>query len=435
MIRILLTRSARTLRGSASLFTGSLAVCLLVAGVNAQTVTDQPKTDVLLNGLKVYIWNRVASPRVQVKLRIHAGAAFDPQKREGVMRLLAENIFPNEAAREFFQEDLGGDLAISTNYDYIEVTASSTPANMLQMLETLGSAVGSMQIDKETTGKLKSNLLAEIKASEHDEAKAADRIVRAKLFGTFPYGRPINGTEESVKQIDFADLIDARERFLKADNASIAIAGNIDRALTSRAVRRYFGAWQRSDKHVPSTFKQPDAPSPEVTTVAWKGGPTAEARTAFRGVAVAEKLAPAAAVYAKILETKLRDRIPEAVAKGVFVRSEAHVLPGEFVVGLTADPNDIGKENGKINSPEIIAKTIAEPITDAEFAKALAATLDNWKKRDVLSSWLDMDTYKTAEPKARLDALSKVTLADAQAFAKKLQGEPSAVVVVMPPAK
>jgi len=351
------------------------------------------------------------------------------------MRLLSENIFPNEAAREFFQEDLGGDLAISTNYDYIEVTASSTPANMLQMLETLGSAVGSMQIDKETTGKLKSNLLAEIKASEHDEAKAADRIVRAKLFGTFPYGRPINGTEESVKQIDFADLIDARERFLKADNASIAIAGNIDRALTSRAVRRYFGAWQRSDKHVPSTFKQPDAPSPEVTTVAWKGGPTAEARTAFRGVAVADKLAPAAAVYAKILETKLRDRIPEAVAKGVFVRSEAHVLPGEFVVGLTADPNDIGKENGKINSPEIIAKTIAEPITDAEFAKALAATLDNWKKRDVLSSWLDMDTYKTAEPKARLDALSKVTLADAQAFAKKLQGEPSAVVVVMPPAK
>src|SRR5690606_36658569 len=198
MIRILLTRSARTLRGSALLFTASLAVCLLFAGINAQTVTDLPKTDVLLNGLKVYIWNRVASPRVQVKLRIHAGAAFDPQKREGVMRLLAETIFPNEAAREFFQEDLGGDLAISTNYDYIDVTASSTPANMLQMLETLGSAVGSMQIDKETTAKLKANLLAEIKASEHDEAKAADRIVRAKLFGTFPYGRPVNGTEESV---------------------------------------------------------------------------------------------------------------------------------------------------------------------------------------------------------------------------------------------
>jgi len=435
MNRILLMRSARTLKRSASFLTASLAVCLLVAGINAQTVSDQPKTDVLLNGLKVYIWNRVASPRVQVKLRINAGAAFDPQKREGVMRLLAENIFPNEAARDFFKEDLGGGLAISTNYDYIEITASSTPDNMLQMLETIGSSVAAMQIDKETTAKLKADLLAEIKASEGDEAKAADRIVREKLFGAFPYGRPVNGTEESVKQIDFADLIDARARFLKADNASIAIAGNIDRSLTSRAIRRYFGAWQRSDKRVPSTFKQPEPPSPEVTIVDWKGGTTAEGRTAYRGVAVADKLAPAAAIYAQILETKLRDRIPEAVAKGVFVRSEAHILPGEFVVGLSADPNDIGKENGKINSPELTANAIAEPITESEFAKALAATLDNWKKRDVLSSWLDMDTYKTADPKARLDALSSVTLGDVRSFAKTLQGAPAAVVVVMPPAK
>lgn len=435
MIRILQMRSAPTFQRSASFFTAVLAVCLLFAGVNAQTVTDQPKTDVLLNGLKVYIWNRVASPRVQVKLRIHSGAAFDPQKREGVMRLLAENIFPNEAAHDFFKEDMGGDLTISTNYDYIEISASSTPENLLQMLETIGASVSSMQIDKETTAKLKANLLAELKSSEGDEAKAADLIVREKLFGTFPYGRPVNGTMESVKQIDFADLIDARERFLKADNALIAIAGNIDRSLTSRAVRRYFGAWQRSDKRVPSTFKQPEPPSPAVTTVEWKGGTTAEGRTAFRGVAVADKLAPAAAIYAQILETKLRDRIPEAVAKGVFVRSEAHMLPGEFVVGLTADPNDIGKENGKINSPEITANTIAESISEAEFAKALAATLDKWKKRDVLSSWLDMDTYRTAEPKARLDALSGVTLGEVQAFAKRLQGAPSAVVVVMPPAK
>ncbi|KXK00629.1 MAG: putative Zn-dependent peptidase [Acidobacteria bacterium OLB17] len=412
-----------------------LAVFVLAFGVSAQSGKDEPRTDTLLNGLKMYIWDRTVSPRVEVKLRIHAGASFDPQKKEGVMRLLAENIFPNQATREFFREDLGGDLSISTNYDYIQVTASSTPENMLQMLETIGASVSSMQIDKETTAKLKDALISELKAAEGDEAKAADRIVRSKLFGTFPYGRPVDGTVESVSKIDFADLIDARERFLKADNASIAISGNIDRALTNRAVRRYFGAWQRSDRRIPSTFKQPDPPSPEITTVEWKGGTTAEARTAFRGIAVSDKLAPAAAVYARILEAKLRDRIPEMVAKGVFVRSEPHILPGEFVVGLSTDPNDIGKENGKINSPDLVAKTIAEPISDAEFAKALAAALDAARKRDAMDLWLDVDTYKTAEPKARLDAFAKVTLGDVRDFAKKLQGEPSAVVVLIPPAK
>ncbi|MBX3282084.1 MAG: insulinase family protein [Acidobacteria bacterium] len=411
------------------------ALLLLSIGIGAQTLADQPKTDTLLNGLKVYIWNRVASPRVEVRLRIHAGASFDPQKHEGVMRLLSENIFPNEGTRDFFREDLGGDISISTNYDYIEISASSTPENMVRMLETLGAAVSSIQIDKETTAKLKASLLAELKTQENDEARAADLIVRQKLFGTFPYGRPVDGSEESLKEIDFADLIDARERFLRADNASIAVAGNLDRSLTSRAIRRFFGSWQRSDKRVPSTFRQPDPPASEVTTVEWKGGTSAEARTAFRGVAVADKTAPAAAVYAQILQSKLRNRIPEAVAKGVFVRSEPHILPGEFVVGLTADPNDIGKENGKINSPELVANAIAEPVSEAEFAKALSAVVDRWKNLDVMDLWLDIDTYKTPEPKLRLDALSGVTLGDVQAFAKKLQGEPAAVVVVIPPAK
>ena len=94
-----------------------------------------------------------------------------------------------------------------------------------------------------------------------------------------------------------------------------------------------------------------------------------------------------------------------------------------------------GKENGTINSPELVANAIAEPVSEAEFAKALSAVVDRWKNLDVMDLWLDIDTYKTPEPKLRLDALSGVTLGDVQAFAKKLQGEPAAVVVVIPPAK
>ena len=72
---------------------------------------------------------------------------------------------------------------------------------------------------------------------------------------------------------------------------------------------------------------------------------------------------------------------------------------------------------------------------DAEFAKALSATIDAWKNRNMMSLWLDVDTYKAAEPKARLDALSSVTISDVRAFAKILQSESAAVVVVIPAAK
>ena len=68
-------RPATSIRKLSTVVAAGIAVCLASIGVGAQTLSDQPKTDTLLNGLKVYIWNRVASPRVEAKLRIHSGAA------------------------------------------------------------------------------------------------------------------------------------------------------------------------------------------------------------------------------------------------------------------------------------------------------------------------------------------------------------------------
>ncbi|MBP7475972.1 MAG: insulinase family protein, partial [Pyrinomonadaceae bacterium] len=234
-----------------------LLFSLVAPAIFSQTLPT-PKKESLLNGLKVLMWNDAKADKVTVKIRIHAGSAFDPQGKEGVMQLLADNIFPNEAAKEFFIEDLGGSLEVVTNYDLIQINASSKPENFLTMLETLSTAVSNPGIDKETTAKLKASLIAKIKALEADPAYVADRTAAKRLFGTFPYGRPQFGTEASVKTIDFADLVDAKGRFLSADNATIAISGNFDRALGFRAIRRYFGGWLKSDKRVPSTFRQPD---------------------------------------------------------------------------------------------------------------------------------------------------------------------------------
>ena len=71
-----------------------------------------PKQEKLLNGLKVLMWNDAKADSVSVRVRVHSGSAFDPQGKEGVMQLLADSLFPNEAAREFFEEDLGGSLEV-----------------------------------------------------------------------------------------------------------------------------------------------------------------------------------------------------------------------------------------------------------------------------------------------------------------------------------
>lgn len=387
----------------------------------AQAPIRAPKQEKLLNGLKVLMWSDAQADKVSVKIRIHAGSAFDPQGKEGAMQLLADDLFPNDASREFFAEDLGGGLDVVTTYDFIQINAWSKPESFLTMLETLAAAVSNPAIDKDTTAKLRTALFAKLKVSESDPGYVADQAVAKRLFGTFPYGRPQRGSTASVQKIDFADLIDAKQRFLTSDNATIAITGNFERDLGYRAVRRYFGSWLKSDKRVPATFRQPDSPPTGLQTITSpKPGVTA-IRFAVRGTSRSDKDFAAGNVFSTILESRLKARVPTALMSNVFVQSEAFTLPGYITIRFSAGTREIGSGNGKVDLSDLIAKSMAEPITDAEFQAARSANAAAWNKRDPDLLWLDYDTYKTLSIESDRLVFENLSLSDLRVYAEKLR--------------
>ncbi len=112
-----------------SLFHKSFVLVLFAAtmslGAFAQRPgSSTPRQERLLNGLKLLMWSDPAATDVKVSIRIHSGSAFDPQGKEGVMQLLADNIFPTAESRTFFVDDLGGGVEVISNYDYIQINAS-----------------------------------------------------------------------------------------------------------------------------------------------------------------------------------------------------------------------------------------------------------------------------------------------------------------------
>jgi len=401
--------------------------------VGAQNTLPQPREEKLLNGLKVLMWPDSKSGSVLVRVRIHSGSSFDPQGKEGVIKLLAENIFPEPAAREFFKEDLGGGLELISNYDYIEIVARSKPENLLTMLETLAAAIANPTIDKPTTAKLKASLLALVKEREADPAYVADLSAASRLLGTFPYGRPQMGSSESIAKVDFADLIDAKQRFLTADNATVVVAGNFDRALGFRAIRRYFGAWLKSDKKVPSTFRQPDPPPAGVLALSSPVEGTHEVRYSLRGSARNGRSFAASRVFAAIVETRLRAGVPAAHSADVFVRSDSHLLPGMITIGFSGKRSDNVEANGKVEANDLVARALAEPISESEFQSAKRSFQEEWAKTDVYTFFLDADTFKTTSPDADARIADMVTLDDVRSFATAARTQPMAAVVVNSP--
>jgi predicted Zn-dependent peptidase len=234
-----------------------------------------------------------------------------------------------------------------------------------------------------------------------------------------------------VQKIEYADLLGFKQRFLTADNATIAVAGNFDRSLAMKALRRYFGGWLKSDKRSPSTFRQPEAPPAAILNVSSPKPGTSEIRFAMRGVARSDKDLPASLVFTKILENRLRARVPAANAGDLFVRNEPHTLPGTIMIGFPASP----AAGHKIEANDLLSKALSDPVTETEVQAAKADARAAWASKGQISLWLDADTYQLPNPEADAKPVDMISLSDVKAYAEKLRQMPMAAVLVNTPAK
>ncbi len=396
---------------------------------SADAQAKPPKQEILLNGLKVLLFNEPAAQQVTVRLRVHAGSAFDPLGKEGVMRMLSETIFLTDEAREYFKDDLGGSFEVVSNYDYLQLNVTGRTDTLIPLLETLANAVSSPQINKESTDAAKERVRRDLDLNLGNAAYLADQTASEKLFGAFPYGRSKFGTADSHRKIDFADLRFAYDRFFGADNATIAISGNIDPNTTYRAVRRFLGAWLKSDRRVPSTFKQPTDPDTSLTVLNLRADSGAEVRHVIRGFSKADLDFAASEVLTTILDKRLKDRVAKVSNAKAAVRNEAHILPGQIVFSVSGIATDakikLYPAGDSVDPKGLIASLFTEPITSAEFATARAAIVSATNAKPLDERWIDLDTYKLGTSPTQIVRVQALTLSDVQKLADSLKTRPA----------
>ena len=225
-------------------------------------------------------------------------------------------------------------------------------------------------------------------------------------------------------------MILARQRFLTADNATIAVISNTKNDVVYRAVRRYFGAWEKSDKKVPATFRQPDAPQTGLFIKDSTIENTSELRFAFRNVARNNKDFYASEVLAKILQKRLQTKEGSNTA----VVNNAHLLNGSVELNLSKwNVGQIVRQNNQITSTEIdtfIKNLLNSPIKQEEFETANTSLVPP-TINDRTNLWLDVDTFKLVSVKDELQKANEVTMADVQRVAEKMLKEPMVSVLLI----
>lgn len=388
----------------------------------------------MLNGLRVLIWTRPGDPNVLLKLRIHSGGAFDTAGKSGLMALLGDALFPDPTTREYFTEELGGRLEVTTDLDAINISLSGRASEYERIIEILGTALVTTPLSPENVKSMRDARIKLVRESSISPAMTADRAIASRLFREFPYGRPFSGTPDSLSRIDRGDLTIARERFLNPNNATLVVIGGIEKARAMRALKQLLGNWRRSDVLVPPTFRLPDAPDTRTLIVDLPGTESAEVRLALRGLARSDREFAAATLMTIIARDRWQQSMPALDTLPFFVRHDSHVLPGSFVMG--ASVNTALAADAIKAAQNTMRSLITTPPSATELARARSEALAELNKRldqpaGVAELWLDGYTFKLASIVDQIKALSGATAVEVQGIAIRLfRDAPVATVVV-----
>jgi predicted Zn-dependent peptidase len=219
----------------------------------------------------------------------------------------------------------------------------------------------------------------------------------------------------------------ARDRFLNADNAALVVIGGVDKARLMRTVRQLLGPWQKGDRIVPATFRQPGAVDDRVLVIDQSGASNAEIRLAVRGLSRSDPDAMAAFLLCQVANQRWRAAVPE-ISKSSFVRHESHALSGMFVFGATAPAAFAAKA---VAAAKKIMTALAESgPSEAEMPTLVTMSNGLTPVDSLASTWLDAETYKL--PLNKSSDASRISLADLRRAAARLFGNsaPQAIVVV-----
>lgn len=395
----------------------------VAAPMPAVAQSSAPTESRLLNGLRLLVFKDPAADKITMKLRVHSGAAFDTLGKEGTMLLLSRSLFPNQELTDFFRDDLGGSFSVTTNYDYIEIDASAGSDKLIEMLEPVASGVANPQITKEVTARIKAPAMESARKADADAGYLATIAAAKNLVGNHPYGRPMTGSSASLERIDFADLLQAEERFLTSDNSTLVLTGHIDPAYALKVVKRLFGSWTKSDKKIPATFAQPDAPKQSLLTqeLATVSEGSFEVRSAVRVFARSDARYPAYTYLERIIAARLSERYKDKVILARF----GSAMPGVTVFGVASADEATARQ-----SPMAILEA---DITEAEFSKVKSQVDAELARATIADRWLDAETYRLQSPEFESMKLKTVSIVDVQNVLSALRSAPAVTTVFAAP--
>ena len=233
-------RSFRVLTWAAAAIAGSFALAAPAGATTIERVVSP-------GGIEAWLVHESAVPLVAVEFAFVGGAIQDPPGKAGTAFMSASLL--DEGAGDLdakaFHERLerkAVELSFEVDRDALRGSLRTLTENRDEAFDDLRLALTAPRFDPAAVEIIRGQVLSLVRRGATSPTEMARLRWWQTAFADHPYGRPVNGTLESLPAITGEDLKAYARRVLARENLKAAVVGDIDAEAVKPMLDRVFGA-------------------------------------------------------------------------------------------------------------------------------------------------------------------------------------------------
>jgi zinc protease len=224
--------------------------CISYSSASAAKIAER---ETLKNGIILLHTEKKTLPIIKVIIAIKAGNIVEPSEKAGLANLTADLLNEGTTRRPAKKlsdeiEFVGGSLHASGGADYITVSLSVLKKDLDLGFDLLSDVILNPAFSEPEIQRRKAIIKSSIIQQKEDPGSVASKAFSKAVFGDHPYGRPIEGTEDSLEAITRQDIVDFHKTYYLPNNAIIAVVGDISHTELSSMIEKYFSAWKKQEQ-------------------------------------------------------------------------------------------------------------------------------------------------------------------------------------------
>lgn len=220
---------------------------------------------VLDNGMVLLVKENHALPVVTVSMIIKSGSVMEPPDKAGLAHLTAglltkgaDKMSANDISEAI--DYIGGSLSTGGSTDYATAGLKVLKKDIDTGFSLLAKVLTMPAFDQAEVDRLKKAVKAGIIRSEQEPESVASKAFAKAVYGADnPYGRPVEGTVESIDKLTRDDIQAFHDKYYAPNNCIMAVVGDISAADAKKLISIYLGEWKKKESAAPVI---PSTPQP-----------------------------------------------------------------------------------------------------------------------------------------------------------------------------